>query len=57
MASNHLEQLVAEWYEIQDFFVKRNIKVGKRAQGGYECELDIVAFHPELKKLFILKPH
>ena len=28
-----------------------NINVGKRPQGGYECELDIVAFHPELKKI------
>ena len=51
MINNHLEQLVAEWYEFQGFFVRRNVKVGKRPQGGYECELDIVAFHPELKKV------
>ena len=51
MISNHLEELIAEWYEYKGFFVRRNIKVGKRQQGGYECELDIVAFHPELKKI------
>jgi len=51
MINNHLEQLVAEWYEFRKYFVRRNINVGKRPQGGYECELDIVAFHPELKKI------
>lgn len=51
MAANHLEQLVAEWYEYQGYFVRRNIKVGKRAQGGYEGELDIVALHPERRHL------
>ena len=51
MINNHLEQLVAEWYEFQGFFVRRNVNVGKRPQGGYEGELDIVAFHPELKKV------
>ena len=43
---NHLEQLVAEWLEYQGYFVRRNIKVGKRNKGGYECELDIVALDP-----------
>lgn len=51
MASNHLEQLVAEWYEYQGYFVRRNIKVGRRAKGGYEGELDIVALHPERSHL------
>lgn len=56
MGHNHLEQLVAEWYEYQGYFVRKNIKVGKRPQGGYECELDIVAFHPETKKLIQIEP-
>lgn len=56
MAVNHLETLVAEWYEFQGFFVRRNVQVGKRANGGYECELDIVAFHPERKELLHLEP-
>jgi hypothetical protein len=51
MAANHLEQLVAEWYEYQGYFIRRNIKVGRRSKGGYEGELDIVAFHPERQHL------
>ena len=53
---NHLEQLIAEWYEFQGYFVRRNVFVGKRAKGGYECELDIVAFHPEKRKLIQIEP-
>ncbi len=44
---NFLEQMVAEWYEYQGFFVLRNVLVGKREKGGYECELDVVAFLPD----------
>jgi len=46
MAHNFLEQLIAEWYEFKGYFIRRNVLVGKRPKGGYECELDIVAFHP-----------
>jgi len=53
---NHLEQLVAEWYEYQGYFVRRNVNVGKLPKGGYECELDIVAFHPETKTLIQIEP-
>lgn len=56
MAGNYLEQLVAEWYEYRGYFVRRNVPVGKRAKGGYECELDVVAFHPERKHLVHLEP-
>ena len=56
MASNYLEQLVAEWYEYQGYFIRRNIMVGKRDKGGYECELDIVGFHPEKKHLVHIEP-
>ena len=56
MAVNFLEQLVAEWYEFQGYFIRRNIWVGKRAKGGYECELDIVAFHPGKKHLVQIEP-
>jgi hypothetical protein len=31
MAVNFLEQLVAEWYEYDGYFIRRNVKVGKRA--------------------------
>lgn len=46
MPGNYLEQLVAEWYEYQGYFVRRNVLVGPRPKGGYECELDVVAFDP-----------
>jgi hypothetical protein len=56
MANNFLEQLVAEWHEYRGYFVRRNVPVGKRAKGGYECELDIVAFNPEKRHLVHLEP-
>jgi hypothetical protein len=56
MPHNFLEQLVAEWYEFQGYFVRRNIPVGKRAKGGYDGELDVVAFHPGLRRLVHVEP-
>jgi hypothetical protein len=56
MAGNHLETLVAELYEFRGFFVRRNVQVGKRSKGGYECELDIVAFHPEQGAIVHIEP-
>lgn len=51
MAGNYLEQLIAEWYEYQGYYVRRNVLVGKRLKGGYEGELDVVAFNPVTKDL------
>lgn len=48
---NFLEQLVAEWYEYKGFFVRTNIKFGKRAAGGWEGEIDVAAFDPKSKRL------
>jgi hypothetical protein len=31
MPRNHLEDLVAEWYEFRGYFVRRNVQVGKLA--------------------------
>jgi len=56
VAGNHLESLVGEWYEFRGYFVRRNVQVGKRLKGGYDCELDIVAFHPEQRSLIHLEP-
>ena len=56
MAHNHLEQLIAEWYEYQGYYVKRNVLVGKREKGGWECELDVIAFHLTKKHLIHLEP-
>ena len=56
MSSNYLEQLSAEWYEFNGYFVRRNILVGRLHKGGYECELDIVAFNPQKKHLVHIEP-
>jgi hypothetical protein len=53
---NFLEQLVAEWYEFQDYFVRRNVNVGRRRKGGYASELDVVAFNPAKKHLVHVEP-
>ena len=56
MANNFLEQLVAEWYEYKGYFVRRNVPVGRRARGGHESELDVVAFNPMLRHLVHIEP-
>jgi hypothetical protein len=56
MAENFLEKLVAEWYEFSGYFIKRNVQVGKLSKGGYECELDIVAFNPSRRHLVHIEP-
>jgi hypothetical protein len=53
---NFLEELVSEWYEFRGYFVRRNVRVGRRANGGYDCALDVVAFHPEKKHLVQIEP-
>jgi hypothetical protein len=53
---NFLEQLTYEWYEYQGYFVRRNTLVGARAAGGFECELDIVAFHPTTGHIIHVEP-
>lgn len=47
----HLEQLIGEYYDWLGFLVKRNVKVGKRTMGGYDMELDIIAYHPSEMRL------
>ncbi len=56
MAVNYLEQLLAEWYEFQGYFLRRNVLVGKRKKGGHECELDIVGFNPVTRHLLHVEP-
>ncbi len=51
MPSNFLEQLLSEWYMYNGYFVRNNVHVGKLAKGGYEGELDILAYHPEENKV------
>ena len=43
---NFLEQLISEWYEYSGYFVRSNVKALKRAKGGWDAELDILAYDP-----------
>jgi hypothetical protein len=56
MAANFLEQLIAEWYEYNHYFVRRNILVGRLPKGGFECELDVVAYNPVKPHLVHIEP-
>ncbi len=54
--SSHLEDLLYEFYEWQGYIVRRNIKVGRLGHGGWEGDLDIVAYHPSTNALIHLEP-
>ena len=43
---NFLEQLLAEWYEYEGYFVRTNVKARKRVKGGWDVELDVLAYDP-----------
>jgi hypothetical protein len=43
---NHLEQLVSEWLQYNNYFVRVSVPVGPRPKGGFEGELDVVGIHP-----------
>lgn len=53
---SHLEDIIAEYYDWKGYLVKRNIKVGKLSHGGWEMELDVVAFDPHTEHLIHLEP-
>jgi hypothetical protein len=52
----HLESLIAEYLEWQGFLIRRNVKVGRRAKGGWEMELDVVGYHPQSGTLVHYEP-
>lgn len=52
---NFLESLAAEWYAIQRYFVRTNIKANSRHNGGYDNEIDVLAFYPAEGKLVHLE--
>jgi hypothetical protein len=41
---NFLEQLAAEWYEYEGYFVRSNVRTRKRTKGGFDVELDVLAY-------------
>ncbi len=53
---SHLEDLLCEYYEWQGYLVRRNVKVGPLKHGGWEGELDIVAYHPKTADLVHVEP-
>lgn len=52
---NFLESLASEWYAIQGYFVRTNIKANRRSNGGYNNEIDVLAFLPATGKLVHLE--
>ena len=52
---NLLESLASEWYAIQGYFVRTNIKANRRSNGGYNNEIDVLAFLPATGKLVHLE--
>lgn len=53
---NHLERLIRQYYEWQGYVVATNVNVGRRRNGGYECELDVVAYHAQTDHLLHIEP-
>tara|TARA_R110001606_G_C15372631_1_gene649686 strand:+ start:2084 stop:2566 length:483 start_codon:yes stop_codon:yes gene_type:complete len=53
---SHLENIIAEYYDWKGYLVKRNIKVGKLGHGGWEMELDVMAFDPHTGHLVHIEP-
>jgi hypothetical protein len=48
---NFLESLVAEWYEYSGYFVRSNPRTRKRQKGGWDVELDVLAYSPSDQRL------
>jgi len=53
---SHLEDLIAEYYDWSGHLVKKNIKVGRLAHGGWEMELDIIALDPRSGRITHVEP-
>jgi len=53
---SHLEGLLSEYYEWLGHVVKCNAKVGKRAGGGWDMELDVVTYDPRTKSILHVEP-
>ncbi len=51
-STNFLEELVAEWYEYNGHFVRRNVWYGNGPKGGRKGDMDVLAFNPK-RKVFV----
>jgi hypothetical protein len=52
----HLEDLIAEHLSWSGSIVQRNVLVGRRPAGGWEMELDIMAYTPKLERVVHIEP-
>ena len=48
---NFLEQLIGEWFSYKGYFVRTNIKLNKRLKGGWDNELDVLAYSAKTGEL------
>jgi|ERR1017187_6518850 hypothetical protein len=46
-----LEQVVSEYYQHRGYYVRVNVHALKRSKGGYDGELDVLAFEPKQRVL------
>lgn len=53
---SHLEQLIVEYLDWQGYLVRRNVKVGRLRHGGWEMELDVLAYNPQTQDLVHYEP-
>ena len=53
---NFLEQLISEYYQHKGYYVRVNVRALKRVKGGWDGELDVLAFEPKKKELIHLEP-
>jgi hypothetical protein len=56
LMANHLETLIAQYYEWKGWFVRRNVKVGRRVKGGFTGELDVVVYDPTSGEIIHYEP-
>jgi hypothetical protein len=49
MKVNTIEQVIAEWYDLKGYFIRRNIIRPSPHRG--QSDLDLVAFHPNTKHM------
>lgn len=54
--ASYLETLIHEYLEWQGYLVRRNVKVGRRAKGGWEMELDLIGYNPLKQHLVHYEP-
>jgi len=52
----HIEDLLAQYLDWKGYVVKKNVKVGRLKHGGWQMELDIVAYHPPTQDLVHYEP-